>query len=74
MRNIQIKDNGLTIGKESATIKLEWHNKGVPEKQLKALAILLGAYNKYGRSIDLNVHRKRIEQFTDLLNEIQEEI
>ena len=74
MKNIQIKDNGLTIGKELAIIKLEWHNNGVPEKQLKALAILLGAYNKYGRTIDLQVHRERIERFTDLLNEIEEEI
>lgn len=74
MKRIQIKDNGLKIEKRTATIKLEWHGNDVPEKELKALAILLGAYNKYGRNIDLYVHRERMIQFSDLLKDVENSI
>ena len=74
MRTIEIKDNGLVIKPKTATVTLEWYNNEIPVKQLEALAILLGAYNKYGRKIDLAKHRERIEIFGDLLKDIESEI
>ena len=71
---VTIKDNGLTINKHTANVSLEWFSREIPVKELEALAILLGAYNKYGRSIDLNKHRERVIIFRDLLEDIKSEI
>lgn len=69
--NIVIKDGGnaLKISKNTANITLEWFNSNGTESELKALAILLGAYNRYGRKINLDVHRERVAKFRELLEE-----
>lgn len=74
--NLVLKDEtGLQIGKSVATLKIEFFNAGKhTEKELKALAILLGGYNKYGRKIDLDKHRERIRRFVDLIDEITNDI
>lgn len=76
MCKIKIKDNGLTISKKTATIKLEWdsENNIAPEKELKALAVMLGAFNKYGRKMDLDKYNEIVEKFEELWNETVEKI
>jgi hypothetical protein len=72
----------LKIQKNTAKITLSLSSEtGVSEgsetfedNQLKALSILLGAYNIYGRKIELEKHRSNIIKFYDIINEIAETI
>lgn len=78
--DFQIKDgNGLTINAKSATIKLEkWRDSNPINNQelkhLKALSILLGGYNKFGRKIPLDQHRDNMIVFKDLIEKISNQL
>lgn len=66
----------LKIGDKVSTISIESDSrlKSTRENELKALAVLLGGYNRYGRHIDLDKHRERIIIFSDLIMEIAAEM
>ncbi len=74
--DFQIKDgNGLTINAKSATIKLDRLNRfGDDDHDLRALAILLGGYNKFGRKIPLDQHRDNMIVFKDLIEKISNQL
>jgi len=44
------------------------------DDDLKALSILTGGYNKYGRKISLDKHRENMKRFQDLIEEIKKDM
>jgi hypothetical protein len=65
----------LKINKTTSVITLEhYNNSGREEKELKAIAILLGGYNEFGRSIDLNEHRNTMKKFSELIDGITDKL
>lgn len=58
----------LTINKIISEIKLE-HDflTNEIETELRAIAVLLGAYNAYGRRIDIKDYEELKERFTSVL-------
>jgi len=51
--------------------RLNNHNN---ETDLKALAVLLGGYNEFGRKIDLKTHRDNMIIFADLIEKVGNEL
>lgn len=44
------------------------------DQDLKALFILLGGYNEFGRKIPLETHRKNMIVFKDLIDKVSKEL
>jgi hypothetical protein len=75
MIDISIKQDGLKIKKNTATITVELRpHHNTPQKQLKALAILLGGYNQYGRLLSVLECCDFKERFNDLLLNVVEKL
>lgn len=80
--NISIKQDGLNIKKHTATITLQikncrgnkYYGNDTPQKELKALAILLGGYNQYGMSLSVLEYSDFRERFEDLLIDVVEKL
>lgn len=63
----------LEINKKTAKIVLDRLNLS-DETDLKALAILVGGYNEFGRKIPLDKHRENMIIFKDLIDSISKEL
>jgi len=46
----------------------------ISSTQLEALFVLLGGYNKYGRSIPLKNHRENMIAFHNLIEKVEDEL
>jgi len=53
---------------------LTFHRDCASDPFLKALAVLLGGYNKYGRNIPLATHYGNVEELRKLLEKVAEEL
>lgn len=63
----------LKVNKKTSTIVLEHEGtetSSIPELQMRALSILLGGYNQYGRSIDIEKYRELKRKAWDLVDEV----
>lgn len=67
----------LKVNKTTSQITLEHissESTKAVEIQMRAISILLGGYNVFGRSIDLEKHEERLIRFCDLLEEIEADL
>ena len=73
MANLKFNLKQLSTGGNVSTIKVE-HDKITQdcEKQLRALAVILGGYNQYGRKMDVDLLPQIKERFSFLINEVSE--
>lgn len=72
MANV-LKSENLKLEKAVATIKL--YNDAYSDMDYnKALVVLLGGYNKYGRKMDINKFDKLKKHFDNLIQKVSEEI
>jgi len=63
----------LKIGKIASSISFEHSNTNRSiELELKAIYILLGGYNEFGESIDIEKYNKIRDNFNQCINEIKE--
>lgn len=63
----------IDVAKTTAKITLDRLNTN-SDLDLKALAILLGGYNEFGRKINIEKHRENMIIFNDLIYEISKQI
>jgi hypothetical protein len=71
---MRISAKKLTINKKVANISFdiqEGENQEA-ETELKAICILLGLYNQYGRKIEPTKYEQIREKFTDAIQELKE--
>lgn len=65
----------LHIKKEVATITVFRGDRiGTSDREIKALAILLGNYNEHGRSIPIEEHNENMLKFNNLIYEISSKL
>lgn len=65
----------LTVEAKTAKITLDRLNYSTGNDQdLRALAVLLGGYNEYGRKIPLDKHRENMILFKDLIDSISSQL
>lgn len=67
----------LRINKTTSQITLEHSNAEkttIIPRRLEAISVLLGGYNIYGRSIDIEKHRDRMKRFMDILEEVENDL
>lgn len=65
----------LSVSRTVSTLKLEHDNidsNDEQEKEILAIAILLGGYNQYGRKISLEDYQKIKDRFKDCIQEVKE--
>lgn len=77
--NIVKKDIPVKFTTNTATIKLETNcGRGSfasgTTREVKALAILLGAYNRYGRSLDVDKVHEQQARFAALIDEVADDL
>jgi len=70
--NFILKSEKININ--SVNITLDKLNLSENDNDIKALFILLGGYNQYGRNIKLDKHRENIIKFKDLIDTISKEL
>jgi len=58
------------IKEKTVSITLDRLSLSENENDIKALFILLGGYNAYGRKISLEKHRENMKKFNDLIEDI----
>ena len=63
----------LKIEKKTAKIILD-RLSITNDQDLRALAILLGGYNEFGRKIPLDAHRHNMIKFKDLIDDISKQL
>lgn len=66
----------LRVNKTTSQITLEHENPDTMliSRQLEAISVLLGGYNVYGRSIDIDKHRDRVKRFMSIIEETYEDL
>lgn len=72
----------LNVKRKTSVITLEHEDTEIsrmPDLQARAISVLLGGYNMYGRNkhgqcIDLKKHRERVRKLWELVDEVCEEI
>jgi hypothetical protein len=62
------------FNKKTVSIVLDKLNASENENDIKALLILLGGYNSYGRKLPLETHRENMAKFKDLIDSISENL
>lgn len=62
-----VKDNGLNLGAQTATIKLYSVNHGV---KIQALYALLGGYNEIARNVDVDKFHKLQAELNDIVTQM----
>lgn len=75
VRKISFKS--LTVNKNSSKIIVKHSNSEYSEgisRQMESIAILLGAYNEFGRNTDLTKHIQRTKKFWSLVEEIEKDL
>lgn len=76
IKNMKYNSRRITLTTDivSPSFQLKGIDTKKTEIKAKALAILLGEYNKYGRSIDLDVYQKAQDKFDEAVDIIKCEL
>jgi len=69
-QTITLKTNSISVQNLGSQTNYRF-DKDATELRGKAIAILLGEYNKYGREIDLEKYEEIKNKFENAINEIE---
>jgi len=64
----------LKISKRTSKITLDNSDHFCSDNKIKALCILLGAYNKFGRDINLETYKKLKNDFDNLIYKLEQHL